>query len=113
MKALKINTTVNLLTGETIATGSIVKVCRFRLNQEQATLTSIPCQVTTKVYKSKNSMDNGKRDITEIQDFSPHFALDFPMTEYESTGNFENKIINLVKVELEKIYPTFVEIVNI
>jgi len=112
-KALKINTEVNLLTGETVASGSIVRICRTLFDQENASATEIPCNVFVKLYKGKNALDNKKMNISEIQDFSPNFNLKFPMSEYESTGNFENKIINLLKIELEKIYPTFVEIVSL
>jgi len=113
MKALKINTTINLLTGETVSTGSVIKICRFKLDQERATLTSIPCQIFTKLYKSKNALDNGKQNIGEVQDFSPNFTLNSLMTDYTTTGDFELKIINLLKAHLETIYPTFVEIINI
>ena len=111
-KALKINTTVNLENGDSVNTGSV-------LIFEQINVVTIPVglyyniQVNTKLFKSENAWNNGKKNFKEIQDFNPIFNVQMLITDYSSAGNFENKIINLVKTQLGLIYPTFVEIINV
>lgn len=105
MKAIKINAVINLTTDEVVATGGILVLNEFYLNLKGKTATTIPGQVSTSLYKSKNAYDNGKTPFTDISDFNNLFQINFLISEYESVGNFENKILDILVTQLLLIYP--------
>lgn len=112
MKALKINTSVNLTTGETVNSGSIVVVKGVIITNGYASATTMPMTVITDLYKGQAAYNNGKKPITEVDDFNTTFQVNLLITDYE-TVKMEKAIIDAVKAKLELIYPTFITEINL
>lgn len=112
-KALKINTPVALDSGDSTKTGTVLVLQEFYLDLKAADSLNIPCQIVAQLYKSKAAFNGGKFPIRGAADFGIQFRLNFTKVYFESTGNFEIKIITVLKNYLETIYPGNVETINL
>ena len=113
MKAIQINTSVNLTSGLSIPSGSIVVIAEgYSVNKSQKDEV-IPAQISTLVFASVQALAEGKAPIQGIEDFNTIFTgLELSVTDYETLAA-ETLLINAVESALEKIYPNQVEIVNL
>jgi len=111
MKAIKINAPINLKTGETVNSGGVVVIigCGYEIKNK---INSVKATIQTEVYKSQNAFTNNKDNIDRIQDFNTTFKADVSYVDYDSI-KAEKLVIDIVKAQLDIIYPTFVEIVNL
>jgi hypothetical protein len=113
MKAIQINTSVNLTSGLSIPSGSVVVIAEGYADVKSQKDGIIPAQIATFVFASVQALAEGKAPIQGIQDFNTTFSgLDLSVASYESLSA-EVLLINAVESALEKIYPNQVEIVNL
>jgi len=113
MKAIKINSNVNLTSGLSIPSGSIVVIAEGYAAVKDQKDGIIPAQIATFVFASVQALAEGKAPIQGIQDFNTTFAgLELTVADYETLAA-EVLLINAVESALEKIYPNQVEIVNL
>jgi hypothetical protein len=119
MKALKINTTVNLTNGLTIPSGAIVVIGEGTAVPNPRKLVTvegvkkIPCSVITNVYKSLAAFTAGDTAITGIKDFNPAFYGLTLSVEGYATLPTETLQIEVVKQSLEAVYPGQIEEITI
>jgi hypothetical protein len=113
MKAIKINTSVNLRSGLSIPLGSVVVIAEgYSVNKDQKNGV-IPAQISTLVFASVQALAEGKAPIQGIEDFNTTFAgLELTVADYETLAA-ENLLINAVYSALNAIYPAQVEVVTI
>ena len=114
MKALKINQPVNLNSGITIPSGSIVVIAEGYADVKSTKDGMIPSQVSTFLYVSESAITEGKSPIGDIADYSPVFSgLELSVADYQ-TKTAESLLIDAVQSSLGKVYgPENVEEVNI
>jgi hypothetical protein len=113
MKAILINSNVNLTSGLSIPSGSVVVIAEGYADIKSQKDGIIPAQIATFVFASVQSLAEGKAPIQGIEDFNTTFAgLELSVASYESLSA-EVLLINAVESALEKIYPNQVEIVNL
>lgn len=113
MKAVKINTVVNLTSGLSIPSGSICVIAEGYADVKSQKDGVIPAQVATFVFASEDAISEGKAPIQGIEDFNTTFSnLDLSVVNYE-TKTAEELLINAVYDSLNLIYPSQVEIVTI
>jgi hypothetical protein len=121
MKAIQINTSVNLTSGLSIPSGSVVVISEGYADvksQTQSNLTTgkeafIPAQIATFVFASVQALAEGKAPIQGIEDFNTTFAgLELTVADYETLAA-ETLLINAVYSALNAIYPAQVEVVTI
>jgi len=113
MKAIQINTSVNLTSGLSIPSGSVCVIAEGYADVKSQKDGIIPAQIATFVFASVQSIAEGKAPIQGIEDFNTTFAgLELSVASYESLSA-EVLLINAVESALEKIYPNQVEIVNL
>jgi hypothetical protein len=121
MKAIQINTSVNLTSGLSIPSGSVVVIAEGYADvkaQTQANPTTgkeafIPAQIATFVFASVQALAEGKAPIQGIEDFNTTFAgLELTVADYETLAA-ETLLINAVYSALNVIYPAQVEVVTI
>ena len=112
MKAIQINTPVNLTSGLSIPSGSVCVIAEGYADvkaQTQANPTTgksafIPAQIATFVFASVESLEQGKAPIQGIEDFNTTFSgLELSVVSYE-TLSAETLLINAVESALEAIY---------
>jgi hypothetical protein len=113
MKAILINTPVNLTSGLSIPSGSVCVIAEgYSINKSQKDGV-IPAQIATFVFASVEALAQGKAPIQGIQDFNTTFSgLELSVADYE-TKSAEVLLVNAVFNALDLIYPTQVEIVNL
>jgi hypothetical protein len=113
MQAIKILSPVNLTSGLSIPSGSIVVIAEgYSVNKEQKNGV-IPAQISTLVFASVQALAEGKAPIQGIEDFNTTFSgLELSVASYEILSA-ETLLVTSVYGELEKIYPEQVEIVNL
>jgi hypothetical protein len=113
MKAIQINTSVNLTSGLSIPSGSIVVIAEgYSVNKEQKNGV-IPAQISTLVFASVQALAEGKAPIQGIEDFNTTFSgLELTVADYETLAA-ETLLVNAVESALEAIYPSNVEVVTI
>jgi len=111
IKALKINTTVNLQNGLSIPSGAIVVIDDTNAVPNPKKLVTvngekkIPCMVVTTVYKSLAAFNAGDIAVTGIKDFNPAFqGLTLSVAGYQ-TLPCEPLLIGVAKEALELVYP--------
>lgn len=103
MKAVKINAVVNLTNGLTVPTGSCLIIAEaYTDNKNQKDLT-IPTQVATLLYQSKNAYNNGKTSISEIADFNPLMQGSLSVADYE-TKKTETMLLDFIVLQLTPVY---------
>jgi len=113
MKAVKINTVVNLTSGLSIPSGSVCVIAEGYADVKSKKDGLIPAQVATFLYASESAMVEGKAPIQGIEDFNTTFSgLELTVLDYE-TKTAEELLINAVYSALDEVYPSQVEIVTI
>jgi hypothetical protein len=104
MKAIQINTSVNLTSGLSIPSGSIVVIAEGYANIKSQKDGIIPAQVATFVYASAQSIVEGKAPIQGIEDFNTTFSnLELSVDAYE-TISAEALLISSIYDALVTIY---------
>jgi hypothetical protein len=113
MKAVKINAIVNLTNGLTVNSGSCLIIAEaYTDNKNQKDLT-IPTQVATLLYQSKNAYNAGKTPISEIADFKTTMVGSLLVSDYE-TKNTEQMLLDFIIAQLTPIYGAAnLEVINI
>lgn len=113
MKAIQINTPVNLTSGLSIPSGSVCVIAEGYADVKSQKDGVIPAQIATFVFASVEALAQGKAPIQGIQDFNTTFSnLELSVSAYE-TQPAEVLLINAVESALELIYPNQVEIINL
>lgn len=113
MKAVKINTVVNLTSGLSIPSGSVCVIAEGYADIKSQKDGVIPAQIATFVYASESAIAEGKAPIQGIEDFNTTFSnLELTVVDYE-TKTAEELLINAVYSALNEVYPSEVEVVNI
>ena len=119
MKAIQINSNVNLTSGLSIPSGSVCVIAEGYADvkaQTQANPTTgksafIPAQIATFVFASASAFAEGKSPIQGIEDFNTTFSgLELSVADYETLAA-ETLLINAVYSALNAIYPAQVEII--
>ena len=109
MKAISILTTVNLTSGLSIPSGSIVVIAEGYADVKSQKDGIIPAQIATFVFASVGALAEGKAPIQGIQDFNTTFSgLELSVTDYETLAA-ESLLVNAVFNALDSIYPSQVE----
>jgi hypothetical protein len=113
MKAIQINTSVNLTSGLSIPSGSVCVIAEGYADVKSQKDGIIPAQIATFVFASVQALAEGKAPIQGIEDFNTTFAgLELSIADYE-TKSAEVLLVNAVFNALDLIYPTQVEIINL
>jgi hypothetical protein len=113
MKAIQINTNVNLTSGLSIPSGSVVVIAEGYADVKSQKDGIIPAQIATFVFASVQALAEGKAPIQGIQDFNTTFSgLELSVTVYE-TQPAETLLIDAIFGALNLIYPDQVEIVTV
>lgn len=113
MKAIQINTSVNLTSGLSIPSGSVVVIAEGYADVKSQKDGIIPAQIATFVFASVEALAQGKAPIQGIEDFNTTFSnLELSVASYEILSA-ETLLVTSVYGELEKIYPAQVEVVTI
>jgi hypothetical protein len=104
MKAIQLNTLVNLTSGLTIPSGSVVVIAEGYADVKSQKDGVIPAQIATFVYASVEALAQGKAPIQGIQDFNTTFSnLELSVVSYE-TIPAESLLVNAVYDALVTIY---------
>jgi hypothetical protein len=113
MKLIQINTPVNLTSGLSIPSGSVVVIAEGYSDNKSQKDGIIPAQIATFVFASVQALAEGKAPIQGIEDFNTSFSgLELSVTAYE-TQPAETLLINAIFGALNLIYPDQVEIVTV
>jgi hypothetical protein len=111
MKAIKINTTVNTSSGIVLQSGSICLVPDAYLDFKMQNNSIVAVQIACEVYSSLDVYYQGKKPIEGIVDFSTNFSN--LLLDISDLIRIESALAELVKSELNEIYPNQVEIVTV
>ncbi len=104
MKAILINSNVNLTSGLSIPSGSIVVIAEGYADVKSQKDGIIPAQIATFVFASVGALAEGKAPIQGIQDFNTTFSgLELSVSDYETLAA-ETLLVNAVELALEQIY---------
>jgi hypothetical protein len=104
MKAIKINSAVNLTSGLSIPSGSVVVIAEGYADVKSQKDGIIPAQIATFVFASVEALAQGKAPIQGIQDFNTTFSnLELSVVAYE-TIPAESLLVNAVYDALVAIY---------
>ena len=104
MKAIKINTNVNLNSGITLPSGGIVVIAEGYTDVKSTNEGFIPSQIATLLYASLEALQSGKVSINDVADYTPVFSeLKLSLADYQ-TKSAEQLLIDTVESELIKIY---------
>ena len=113
MKAIQINTEVNLTSGLSIPSGSVCVIAEGYADMKSQKDGVIPAQIATFVYASAQAIAEGKQPIQGIQDFNTTFSnLELSVVDYE-TVPAETLLVNAVYNALNAIYPNQVEVITL
>ena len=113
MKIIQINTPVNLTSGLSIPSGSVVVIAEGYSDNKSQKDGIIPAQIATFVFASVQALAEGKAPIQGIEDFNTSFSgLELSVTAYE-TQPAETLLIDAIFGALNLIYPDQVEIVTV
>jgi hypothetical protein len=113
MKAIQINTSVNLTSGLSIPSGSVVVIAEGYADVKSQKDGIIPAQIATFVFASVGALAEGKAPIQGIEDFNTTFSgLELSVTAYE-TQPAETLLIDAIFGALNLVYPDQVEIVTV
>jgi hypothetical protein len=111
MKKIKINTVVNLTSGISLPSGSIVVIAEGYADVKSEKDEFIPAQIATLLYVSEAAFENGATAITNPSDFNPVFSqLELSVVDYQ-TKSAESLLIDSVYNALNAVYPSQVEII--
>jgi hypothetical protein len=104
MKAIQINSNVNLTSGLSIPSGSIVVIAEGYADVKSQKDGIIPAQIATFVFASVQALAEGKAPIQGIEDFNTTFSnLELSVDAYE-TISAEALLIYAVYDALVAIY---------
>lgn len=104
MKAIKINTNVNLSSGITLPSGSIVVIAEGYTDVKNQKDGFIPSQIATLLFASLEAFQSGKVSINDVADYLPVFQnLQLSLVDY-STKTAEQLLVDTVESELIKVY---------
>ena len=104
MKAIQINTPVNLTSGLSIPSGSVCIIAEGYADVKAVKDGFIPSQVATYVFASLDAILDGKSAILGIADFNTTFSgLELSVSDYETLAA-ETLLVNAVELALEQIY---------
>ena len=104
MKAIKILSNVNLTSGLSIPSGSIVVIAEGYADVKSQKDGIIPAQIATFVFASVQALAEGKAPIQGIEDFNTTFSnLELSVVSYE-TIPAEALLVNAVYDALVAIY---------
>jgi hypothetical protein len=113
MQAIKILSPVNLTSGLSIPSGSVVVIAEGYADVKSQKDAIIPAQIATFVFASVQALAEGKAPIQGIEDFNTTFAgLELTVADYETLAA-ETLLINAVYSALNAIYSAQVEVVTI
>jgi hypothetical protein len=113
MQAIQINSNVNLTSGLSIPSGSVVVISEGYADVKSQKDGIIPAQIATFVFASVQALAEGKAPIQGIQDFNITFSgLELSVTAYE-TQPAETLLIDAIFGALNLVYPDQVEIVTV
>lgn len=113
MKAIKINSSVNLTSGLAIPSGSIVAIAEGYANIKDTKDGLIPSQIATFVFASQQAIAEGKSPVPDIQDFNPVFSgLQLSVSDY-ATLSAESLLVNAVYNSLATIYGSNIEQIDL
>ena len=106
MKAIQINTPVNLTSGLSIPSGSVCVIAEGYADVKSQKDGVIPAQIATFVFASVEALAQGKAPIQGIEDFNTTFSgLVLSVSDYETLAA-ETLLVNAVESALEAIYGT-------
>jgi hypothetical protein len=104
MKVIQINAPVNLTSGLSIPSGSVVVIAEGYSDNKSQKDGVIPAQIATFVFASVEALAQGKAPIQGIEDFNTTFSgLELSVVSYE-TLSAETLLVNAVESALEAIY---------
>lgn len=113
MKAIQINTPVNLTSGLSIPSGSVCVIAEGYADIKAQKDGVIPAQIATFVFASVEALAQGKAPIQGIQDFNTTFSgLELSVSDYDTLAA-ETLLVNAVESALELIYPNQVEVISL
>jgi len=104
MKYIQINSNVNLKSGITLPSGSVVMIAEGYVDIKSTKDGYIPSQIATLLYASLDALQSGKVNINEVQDFNPVFSgLQLSISDYE-TKTAESLLVDTIENSLKNIY---------
>jgi len=113
MQAIKILSSVNLTSGLSIPSGSVVVIAEGYADVKSQKDGIIPAQIATFVFASVQALAEGKAPIQGIQDFNTTFSnLELSVVAYE-TVPAETLLVDAVYNALNAIYPDQVEVITL
>lgn len=114
MKAIKITQPVNLNSGISIPSGSIVIIGEGYASVKDVKEGLIPAQVATFLFVSETAISEGKSPITDVADFNPVFSgLQLSVSDYQ-TKTAEGLLIDAVESALVAVYGAeYVEVITL
>jgi len=115
MKAIQINTPVNLNSGLQIPSGAVAVVAEGLAQVFQQKDGLIPAQIVTSVYTSKVNYESGKSPVdgNSISDFNPvNYGVRLPVVAYQ-TQTAEDLLVTAVYIGLDQVYPGQCEIIDV
>lgn len=113
MKAIQINTAVNLTSGLSIPLGSVCVIAEGYADIKAQKDGVIPAQIATFVFASVEALAQGKAPIQGIEDFNTTFSnLELSVVDYQ-TKTAELLLIDAVENALELIYPNQVDVIDL
>lgn len=114
MKAIKITQPVNLNSGISIPSGSIVIIGEGYASVKDIKEGLIPAQVATFLFVSETAILEGKSPITDVADFNPVFSgLQLSVDAYQ-TKTAESLLIEAVESALVAVYGAeYVEVITL
>ena len=103
MKAVKINSEVNLSSGMIVASGSVLVIAEAYTDNKSQNDGTIPSQVATLLFQNKQAILDGKVSIPNVADFSTTMSGKLDVARYE-TEAAEVMLIEFVVGNLAPIY---------
>jgi hypothetical protein len=101
---IKINSAVNLSSGLSIPSGSVVAIAEGYADVKSEKDGIIPAQVATFLYASEDAYNNDLSPVQGVADFNPVFSgLELAVANYE-TDPAQTLLINAVKGALVVVY---------
>jgi hypothetical protein len=102
---IKINTTVNLNSGISVPSGSVVTIAEGYASVKDLKEGLIPSQISTFIYASESAYQQGLQPLQGVADFDQVFQAELTEQSYK-TETAETLLINAVVGKLEEIYGT-------
>lgn len=104
MKYIQINSNVNLQSGITLPSGSVVVIAEGYVDIKSTKDGFIPSQIATLLYASLDALISGKSSINDIADYNPVFSgLQLSIQDYE-TKTAQDLLVLTIYNELSKVY---------